>query len=122
MRVQACDGGEKLVEGMQVEFVGEDLGDDCCLLARFWRRDVVNYLQEDTLALEHPDTVQFAPTAGSESSCSSRDPPTGLDGLDYCLPAAAILGAPWSAARALSSGPGVAAAPTACSSQQSWSE
>lgn len=37
MRIQTCDGGEELIEGVQVEFVGEDLGDDWDLLAHACR-------------------------------------------------------------------------------------
>ena len=64
MRIQACDSGEELVERVQMEFVGEDLGDDCCLLASVQTVRVQTYLREDTLAPGHLDTVQSAPAAG----------------------------------------------------------
>ena len=34
VRVQSCDRGKELIEGMQVKLVGEDLGDNCYLLAK----------------------------------------------------------------------------------------
>lgn len=123
MWVQTCDGGEELIESVEVELVWEDLGNDWSVLAKFshsypWSSKA--YLLEDIPAQARLDTARSAREVDLRSSCNCPNLPAGSGGPSCFLPKAAVPVAPWYAAHALLNGPGAAGAPTACSSLRNW--